>query len=160
MREAVEKGNQELRTKLLACMLIICFETFHGDHKAALAQMQIGLGLITDDFRLPSPASKSITSGQQLEDEICEAFDGLDIQMMTFPDPRPLSQHKLMMRCHVDHIAAMPKTFSTIKIARFYSDIFMRRLSCTSAFSTLMCIVTPWRQSLVPRKRSLAYPRK
>lgn len=130
MREAVENGKQQLRTTLLACILIICFETYQGNHNAALAQIKIGLELIIAIFRPPSPPPKTTPSSQHqqgVEDEICEVFERLDVQVMTFPDPRPPSEHKLMTTCHVDHIAAMPKTFSTIRMARYYSDIFMRR---------------------------------
>jgi hypothetical protein len=130
MRDAVKRGDQPIRTALLACMLIICFETYHGDHKAALAQMQIGLGLITDRFRSPSPGSKITSSNkpETIDEEIYEAFERLDTQVMTFPDPRPLSDHELMMKCHADAMLAMPEAFSSIRTARFYADIIMQRL--------------------------------
>lgn len=130
MREAVARGTQPLRTTLLACMLIVCFETYHGDHKAALSQIQAGLGLIVGWFRSKSLGSGTISSNESeiIEDEIYEAFGRLDTQVMTFPDSRPLSDHEEMMKCHADALAAMPQSFPSIRTARFYSDIIMRRL--------------------------------
>lgn len=130
MREAVAKGNQALRTTLLACMLIICFETYHGDHKAALAQMRIGLDLMTAWFQSRSRGANPTSSkvSETLEDEICEAFDRLDTQLMTFPDSRPMSAHEQMMKCYGGELAAMPILFTSIRTARFYSNVIMRRL--------------------------------
>ena len=127
MRKGVERGNQPLRTTLLACMLIVCFETYHGDHKSALAQIKIGLGLIAD-YRRSSISHSSFNNPEIIEGEIWEAFDRLDTQVMTFPDSRPLSEHEQMKKCHSDEMAVMPKAFSTIRTARFYANIIMRRL--------------------------------
>lgn len=48
MRDAASKGRQDLRTTLITCLVIVCFETFHGNHESALAQVMTGLGLIED----------------------------------------------------------------------------------------------------------------
>ena len=129
MREAVALGNQPLRTTLLASMLTICFEMYHGDHLSALAQMRVGLGLLAMVYRSKFYGSGPMSSGPEtIEDEICEAFDRLDTQVMTLPDPRPASDHKEMMNCHKDDIASMPKEFHSIKVANFYSTVLLRRL--------------------------------
>lgn len=55
-------------------------ETYHGNHRAALSQMQVGLRLM--DGRLGCPLHPPIFSSSRkevIEEGICEAFDRLDI---------------------------------------------------------------------------------
>ncbi|KUJ17751.1 uncharacterized protein LY89DRAFT_669042 [Mollisia scopiformis] len=48
MRDAVATQKHQLRTTLLTCLLIICFESLHGNHESAITQMQIGIHLLED----------------------------------------------------------------------------------------------------------------
>ena len=135
MREGLTRGNQPLRTALLGCILIVCFETYHGDHKAALSQIQIGLDLMDQWSR--SPTEKKSSLGRELlEDEIRDAFGRLDSQAMTFVDTRSLSIHEEKMNSNSEAVDNMPRLFTSIKEARFYSDLLMRRLMHFRVFNT------------------------
>ncbi|KAF8865845.1 hypothetical protein BDZ45DRAFT_796096 [Acephala macrosclerotiorum] len=46
MRKAVLDGKQDLRTTLITCIVIICFETYSGDYESTIKQAIIGLDLI------------------------------------------------------------------------------------------------------------------
>ncbi|KAE8446181.1 hypothetical protein EG329_012406 [Mollisiaceae sp. DMI_Dod_QoI] len=48
MRDAISSQKHSLRNTLLTCLLIICFESLHGNHESAMAQMQIGISLLED----------------------------------------------------------------------------------------------------------------
>jgi Fungal specific transcription factor domain/Fungal Zn(2)-Cys(6) binuclear cluster domain len=46
LRHALAKGKPQIRTALIACLLFVCFENFHGDYEAAARHMQCGLSLL------------------------------------------------------------------------------------------------------------------
>ena len=90
-RAGVANGTEPLLTTLIACMLISYFETYHGDHQAALNQMRIGDDLIAAWFQVRSRGFSSTSyKPEPLEDENCEAFDRLDNQDMTSPNSRSI----------------------------------------------------------------------
>jgi hypothetical protein len=129
MRAAASDGKQSLRTALLASMLVICFETYQGDYQAALNQIRIGLDLMTSwQQSKPRLLCSSAGTSETLEDELCEAFDRLDTQAMTFVDRRPMSAHEQLMKYYEDELPSMPEVFPSIRSARFYSNVLMRRL--------------------------------
>jgi hypothetical protein len=130
MKKGATQGTQSLRTTILVCMLVVCFETYHGDHTAALSQIQVCLAL--KERRLGSTPSQSRATYfgeiEYLKEEICVALDRLDMQVMSFPDLRSRAVHQAMMNCHADAMDAVPRTFTTIRAARFYADSIMCRL--------------------------------
>ncbi|CZR56336.1 uncharacterized protein PAC_06224 [Phialocephala subalpina] len=148
MRVAISTQKHNLRTTLLTCLLIICFESLHGNHESAIAQMQVGIRLLEDfiasrreslsvldttssidsavaespSFALHSPAPDII------EDDLVQAFARLDMQANSFIDSRPIDYH-LEMRYHgADCISRMPASFSSIPEARRYYELVTRRL--------------------------------
>jgi hypothetical protein len=46
MRISISEGKHDLRTTLLTCLLIICFECLHGNQESAIAQMRSGIELL------------------------------------------------------------------------------------------------------------------
>ncbi|GAO17271.1 hypothetical protein UVI_02061170 [Ustilaginoidea virens] len=83
---------QSYRIRLMASILLACFDSFVGDHKLAIHQIRTGLGLLEQlqaqhpNHRNPSPESK-------VEDEILDMFTRLAIQAksydMAFHFPEP-----------------------------------------------------------------------
>jgi len=133
MRDAASEGKQDLRTTLITCLVIVCFETFHGNHESALAQVRTGLELIEDWFTKNTTSTDDrlgITSPlpSVIEDELIHAFGRLDIQSMSFLDTRTLTTHQHMKNYGTASIQSMPAVFTTVKEARIYLELVMQRL--------------------------------
>ena len=127
MRETAVHGTQSLGTTLLACRLIVSFQTYHCNHKATLSQIQVGLRLMDGWLDCASPSTDIYSSGKvAIQEQICESSDRLAIQVMFFPDTRSRYIHQAMMNCNPDAMNTIPRTFTTIKAARFCADITMR----------------------------------
>jgi hypothetical protein len=123
MRDAASNGKKDLRTTLITCLVIVCFETFHGNHESAVAQVRAGLDLIKDWFTKNTPSTDDgvgIKSSlpSVVEDELIHAFRRLDIQAMSFPDTRS------------DNATPMKKygTAGQPLHARIYFELVMQRL--------------------------------
>ncbi|KAL2068073.1 hypothetical protein VTL71DRAFT_16171 [Oculimacula yallundae] len=103
MRLASIGGVQDLRTTLIACIVIICFEASAGNFEQALRQAVIGLNLVGEHLSDDDAASQQKVS---VEKEIIDAFGRLDIHSMAFLDPR------------------YPKRVGVKKIQKFTGPIF------------------------------------
>ncbi len=88
------------RTRLMATILLACFDSFIGDHKQAIFQIQTGLGLL-EQFRAQpssrgsssSPSIAASPSDEQVPDDLVVLFNRLAIQAksydMAFHFPQP-----------------------------------------------------------------------
>ncbi|KAE8452556.1 hypothetical protein EG329_013815 [Mollisiaceae sp. DMI_Dod_QoI] len=129
MREDLAKGEQDLRTTLVTCLIIFLFESFHGNFPLAVAQIRTGTELIYEWRRtLPSasPAHYPSPDPTTVEDELVQAFGGFSIQTFSEPDPRPPSRCDTLKQGAEEVIRQMPATFPTLKIARAYLELIMR----------------------------------
>lgn len=91
------QGN---RTRLMATILLACFDSFIGDHKQAIFQIQTGLGLLEQFRSQPSargysssPSVSASPSDEQVPDDLIVLFNRLAIQAksydMAFHFPQP-----------------------------------------------------------------------
>lgn len=87
--------NQETRsqrTVLISIVLFTCFQSFTGDHKAAITQIQHGLGLL-EERRQESRQPLIRRKDDIMEDELVQMFTRLAIQAksydMAFHFPHP-----------------------------------------------------------------------
>jgi hypothetical protein len=92
LRESIqnnETGSQ--RTILISIILFTCFQSFTGDHKAAISQIQSGLGLLEE--RRQNTKQQLIRRRDDVEDELVQMFTRLAIQAksydMAFHFPHP-----------------------------------------------------------------------
>ena len=80
------------RTRLMASVLLACFDSFVGDHKQAIVQIQTGLGLL-EQLRAERRRSFYATSEEPVEEELTQMFTRLAIQAksydMAFHFPQP-----------------------------------------------------------------------
>ncbi|EPE05787.1 c6 zinc finger domain protein [Ophiostoma piceae UAMH 11346] len=88
-----DQDDRTQRTRLMASVLLACFDSFIGDHKQAIVQIQTGLGLL-DRVRTEHRQSRgSLTSSEPVEDELTQMFARLAIQAksydMAFHFPMP-----------------------------------------------------------------------
>ena len=91
MRESNLDGHIDVRTTLIDCILLMCFETFHGNHQSAIAQVLSGLSLMEEWHRKntgnPSDVfGASSPSPFAIEDELFQALGHLDIHNVSFAD--------------------------------------------------------------------------
>lgn len=80
------------RTRLMASILLACFDSFIGDHKQAIKQIQNGLALL-EQLRAQRRRSFLPRPEEPVEDEIIQMFTRLAIQAksydMAFHFPKP-----------------------------------------------------------------------
>jgi hypothetical protein len=84
LREGLE--NQETRsqrTVLISIVLFTCFQSFTGDHKAAISQIQHGLGLL-EERRQDSTQPLVRRKDDIVEDELVQMFTRLAIQAKSY----------------------------------------------------------------------------
>lgn len=131
MREAIASKDGNIRAALMACLLIVCFETFQGSNNRVEAQISNGVKLlhdwqskrnrsIQDAARLGSPAPDVV------EDVLYFAFCRLDIKTMISFDGKPTDYHLNLAADDFEVIKAMPSAFSTVNEAEGYLSIITR----------------------------------
>jgi hypothetical protein len=74
--------NQDLRTTLLKCLVVLCFEAWTGNQELALRQMQTGISLIQEwNVDATNTDRKSSTSKSPVDKDIIRLFDRLVLQL-------------------------------------------------------------------------------
>ncbi|KXX80910.1 Transcriptional regulatory protein moc3 [Madurella mycetomatis] len=91
----VKTGSAEMishRTRLMASVLLACFDSFVGDHKQAIVQIQTGLGLL-EQLRAERRRAFLASPDEPVEEELTQMFTRLAIQAksydMAFHFPQP-----------------------------------------------------------------------
>lgn len=79
MQHLAESPQMDRRALLVSCLLIICFETLHGNRTTALRQVQVGLRLLAES--IPVRATTHQQSSRDLDmDNLVAAFEELRVQ--------------------------------------------------------------------------------
>jgi hypothetical protein len=84
MRQAMKDGKQDLRTTLITCLVIACFEAFHGNHPLANRLIITGMSLI---YEWRANVSNEIPMGFKspkpdvLEDDLVQTFGRLETDL-------------------------------------------------------------------------------
>ncbi|KAE9367259.1 hypothetical protein N431DRAFT_495543 [Stipitochalara longipes BDJ] len=124
MRNSLSKGDQDLPTILMTCLVIICFEAFHGNHESAFSQLDIGLKMIeqaaktdTTSTRLEDGLSSSLLSS--IDNELIRAFIRLDTQSLFIQSEETAFRKSFVL---VD-LTGMPTRFRNFKEAGHYRDL-------------------------------------
>jgi hypothetical protein len=123
LQQKVFNPAYDLRTALVASILIVCFEQYHGNYESAHRQTRTAVRLIEDSTSTPTDDSK----GQDVEQELLRAFDRLDIQSMSHTDPFTLSEHLSLKDSNAALLSPMPQTFPNVAEARNYFNIMARQ---------------------------------
>ena len=131
MREAASR-RLDLRTTLLACLVIFCFEAWDGLKGNAVQQIMTGLELIrnwreeqVDELRvLDSPSRPP----EAIEDDLIRAFSRLDMQAISFaPEGGSEERHTLAWTQEGAILNRMPSAFSSVQESEIYENAIMRR---------------------------------
>lgn len=125
MKAATLSGKQDLRSTLTSCMVIICFETFHGESDSATRQIGIGLSLIED--HLINSQSFEPTN-LSIEHDLIAAFGQLEMQSMTFGQSRAQESHRRLIKYGQSSVDSMPIEFQDFQEAHYYFDLAQQRI--------------------------------
>ena len=137
MHNATAIGAQDLRTTLITCLVIVCFEAFHGNYALTNAQIQTGIALIREwKAKQPDaeqhPLGFSSPAPDVIEDYLIQTFVRLDIHTTSFCDPRPLDFKESLRHEGTERIRNMPRCFTDVNEARNYIDLIYRRWQHTA----------------------------
>jgi len=135
MREDIALGRLDLRTTLLTCIMIVCFESLHGNHEVARAQLQSGIALGHDWMSRQSGGSNYNpgydSAALQINDSLAQVFVRLEFQVSSLIDrlPPPPEYHQALETAGNEVTMGVPNVFSSIKEARIYLEHILRRSS-------------------------------
>ncbi|RDW88439.1 hypothetical protein BP6252_00471 [Coleophoma cylindrospora] len=155
LREALEgRETRSPRTVLISIVLFTCFQSFIGDHKNAILQIQAGLGLL-EERRAEQRQPQMLQSPPVLEDELVQMFTRLAVQAKSydmafhFPAPyvirlnpsgfpsSPSDPSSPSSISSGPSEPSIPECFETLQEARTSLDSLTERIMCFSeALST------------------------
>jgi len=167
LRESLENlETRSQRTILISIVLFTCFQSFTGDHKAAIAQIQPGLGLLEE--RRQESRQPLVRRKDDVEDELVQMFTRLAIQAKSydmafhFPHPyvirlspqrqdpssptSPSSPSDAASTASLD--AHIPITFTTSQEARQALDSICERII---RFNELLSSYHPGPNNILPK---------
>ncbi|KUJ17486.1 uncharacterized protein LY89DRAFT_781684 [Mollisia scopiformis] len=134
------RGDQSLRTMLIGCILIVCFEAMQGNYVQSVTHAVGGHGVLqswlTSKRRSNSPfftkewltCPATSPAEDVVEDELVQAFARIDLQIMQYSlDPRGMEDHLLLGYEGSEAIRNMPLQFASIGEARSYLILVDRR---------------------------------
>ncbi|KAE8444976.1 hypothetical protein EG329_014104 [Mollisiaceae sp. DMI_Dod_QoI] len=176
LREALENNEtRSQRTILISVVLFTCFQSFTGDHKAAIMQIQHGLGLL-EERRQDSKQPLIRRKDDVVEDELVQMFTRLAIQAKSydmafhFPHPyvirlspqsrndptspqSPSSSSDAASSASIE--AHIPEVFKTSKEARSALDSLCERIM---RFNETLSSYHPGPNNILPKSiKSLGY---
>jgi hypothetical protein len=133
MRNAIANGEKSgIRTALLTCILVVCFETLTGRTGTAITNAESGLmllhGWMLANMKQKVPFFMSTEwQDYQIEEDLMTALAELDLHILLFLDSRPKTYHMFMIDGCNKSILHMPKEFTTLKMASLFWSLIMRR---------------------------------
>ncbi|KAF8856196.1 hypothetical protein BDZ45DRAFT_594523 [Acephala macrosclerotiorum] len=130
MKKFMGTQNGDLRTQLLASILIICFESYSGNAKGVETQVRTSVRLLEAwKAEITRPWFHPLTSPAPniVEDELVHFFHRLDLEVMSQGDPLIQEEHWLLEDKGNDLIATMPKEFGSLSEARMWGNVLHRR---------------------------------
>jgi hypothetical protein len=133
MRVAASGGQMDLRTKLLTCLVILCFEAWNGSQQLAVQQIQTGIGLIQDwKIKSGTPPRSLLEfispNSNIVEDHLIQIFSQLAIQVVFFAEKRSVDTGEILeneSRSLLEH--GMPEEFSSFREAFIFHRNVTRR---------------------------------
>ncbi|CZR56576.1 uncharacterized protein PAC_06465 [Phialocephala subalpina] len=131
MRDAIADGQHDLRKALVACLLVFCFENMLGNQLSAAKHAESGLMLLyqwtTGNNVLGEAWETQKVWEDHLFEDLLEAFNALDLQILLFIDNRSPTIHSRMKESQNRIISTMPQIFYTLTQARQYWNLIMTR---------------------------------
>lgn len=129
MKGILQQGvESRFQNSLISSLLMICFESYLGNQESALKQIRTGVDILfkwpfpcklqDDDFSTIKVLAKN---NSFLDEDLLSTFILLDFQAMAFKDGET---SRTLSKKYPD----IPPRFETVKEARMYLDVIVRRL--------------------------------
>ena len=113
MRKTISKKALDLRTRLIACLLFICFEMYHFNKASAVAQIRAMNFLLEEQSR-----KRDVSDGPKVDTELEEAFQELETQSLVYDCSGSLLSQQQMLVCRQTMRTKLPQQFVTMGQAR------------------------------------------
>ncbi|KAG9228504.1 hypothetical protein BJ875DRAFT_489804 [Amylocarpus encephaloides] len=136
MRESLSAEARNPRSALIACMLVFCFESLQGNqaiaslHASSLVSILCHWNWENDDtfYSVKVGGSRVCPDpANQIEDDLQEAFVGLDLQALLFIDSRPTATHHRVADKMSLAIDRMPANLESLDECQLHCQAMMRR---------------------------------
>lgn len=136
MRMKVAGEEPAVRSVLIGCILVVCFEAWLGNHVKALTHAVGGHSILRSWLVSQEHSTSDLSKSKEMaspaehviEDELVRAISRLDLQIVSYTiDPRPAHIHKELHLEGSGTIQNMPSSFSSLGEARIYLDLVQRR---------------------------------
>ncbi|KAH8762910.1 hypothetical protein F5882DRAFT_365036 [Hyaloscypha sp. PMI_1271] len=124
MRRSVREHPSDVRTALIGCLLVFCFESLKGHQGAASAHASSGSNLIASMCLNCQPKS---WRQSELGAELYSAFSGLNLQSLLFLDKRDRGTHAFYKKGLSEAAKGMPGEFGDLEECRRFWHYIMRR---------------------------------
>jgi hypothetical protein len=131
MRESVAAGTQDMSTTLAGCLLVVCFESFHGNAQTAMEQARGGLKILNTclsdiplhqlDYGEGSPVPSI-----GVESDLVHAFNRLDLDTFSFINEMPVPMPSSILAHGAEVLCQLPSQFPTLDNARTFLDLILR----------------------------------
>lgn len=127
MKASIAKGEQSLRTTLLTCIVIQCFEGWNGSQMFAVQQIQTGFSLI-QKWREENNNPQRPCSISAVEPDLISVFERLVVLVVSCTaDPLVSTAcSQILMRDEQDSLSQMPLDFTSLNEAADYQNIIIR----------------------------------
>jgi hypothetical protein len=132
MRCALSKPNYSIRDALLGCLLVSCFESYHGHNYLFAMHAQNGVDLFYSWYghqrRIKShgPVLGPLNASE-VDDDLVAAMHRLDVQVLAFFDSRSIETHTSLARRETKIPVSMPSAFLSLSQARSFWDSICSR---------------------------------
>ena len=108
MRKSIVENPGDLRTAIIGCLLVFCFESLQGHHRAASLHASSGVDLIASLRTRCAPKS---WKHSEIGAELYSAFSGLNLQSLLLLDQRTVEKHRVYKVELGKAAASMPEEF-------------------------------------------------
>lgn len=125
-RQALAKKDPHIRTALMACLLFVGFENFHGDYEAAARHMQCGLSLLEQWQSQNAPGRIADLYTEEVFQIFarynCHSCQHLGSSSSLNPNPKLFYWESIGKKA-----VPMPVVFTNVHEARMCWDVLMER---------------------------------
>ncbi|KAK2019417.1 hypothetical protein LZ32DRAFT_573031 [Colletotrichum eremochloae] len=142
----LRRDQKSHRTLLMASVLLACFDSFVGDHRQAIRQIQTGLSLL-EQLRAERRRSFMPISEEPVEEELVTMFTRLAIQAKSydmafhFPEPyviRLTPQTPELPQSPPSDAGSSPSTMSSVSVPDQFSSLMEARIAWDKLLEKMM----------------------
>jgi hypothetical protein len=124
MRKSIAENPGDVRTALIGCLLVFCFESLQGHQGAASLHASSGVDLIASLCTRCAPKS---WKDSEIGAELYSAFSGLNLQSLLLLDQRTVEKHRVYKVELGKAAASMPGEFEDLEECKRFWHYRMRR---------------------------------